>query len=271
MAQHVWPLLKNAALKTPSAVLVISTSGRIIAASLPPSSSRTRLKSLAQASITLLPIVVDPVKTTLRTRGCDVKISPGLGDSVSEPTTTFSTPGGSKGLRSSPMRNVVNGVCGAGFRTTVLPQASAQDVGFQAKTIGAFQGAMTATTPSGLRRTTTRFSPSSEISSSRPTSKSLAALSNDAAATKTSMRVSEIGLPLSLVCSVAKASRFFRSTAAHEASTAHRSALGISAHAAAALSAEATAYSIWSGEACGAKPTSSPVAGLVTSTVFCVR
>mmetsp|Transcript_107773 Transcript_107773/g.335086 ORF Transcript_107773/g.335086 Transcript_107773/m.335086 type:complete len:263 (+) Transcript_107773:1620-2408(+) len=262
MAQHVWPLLKKAALKTPSAVARMSQSGRMIAASLPPSSSRMRLKSLEHAAMTLLPIAVEPVKTTLRTIGCRVRISPGLGKPLSLPTTTFSTPGGNAFRSSSPIRRVVSGVCGAGFNTTVLPQASAQDVGFQPSTMGAFHGAITATTPKGLRRTTTRLVPSSEISSSPPMSRSRAAASKPAAATMISSFVSGSGLPLSFVCSVANGSMFSRSKAAHAMSLDARCACGNAAQRSDARWAASTALSSCERDASGARPTRLPVAGL---------
>mmetsp|Transcript_91076 Transcript_91076/g.260597 ORF Transcript_91076/g.260597 Transcript_91076/m.260597 type:complete len:259 (+) Transcript_91076:1622-2398(+) len=243
MAQHVWPLLKNAPRKTPSTAFSISTSSRMIAASLPPSSSSIRLKSLAHAAITLVPTEAEPVNTTLRTSGCAVKTSPGLGLSSSDPTTTFSTPDGRIFRSISPIRSVVRGVCGAGFSTTVLPQASAQAVGFQPRMMGAFQGAMMATTPMGLCRITTFFSSSSEITSSWFRSSFRAALSKVAAATKSSMRVSAMGRPLSLVCSVAKASVCSRSTFAHADNFAARSAVGIAAQALPALCAAFTAAS----------------------------
>mmetsp|Transcript_26609 Transcript_26609/g.61142 ORF Transcript_26609/g.61142 Transcript_26609/m.61142 type:complete len:234 (-) Transcript_26609:550-1251(-) len=217
MATQVWPLLKKAALNTPSAVAVMSTSSRTMAASFPPSSSRSRLKSRAQASITFLPTSVEPVNTTFRTSGCEVSTSPTFGTCVSGATTTFNTPGGNKHRKSSPILRVVRGVCGAGFKTTVLPQASAAAVGFQPSTIGAFQGAMTVTTPKGQCLTTTRFSSSPSMSLSTVLSSDWPALSKQAAATCTSIRVSLIGRPLSLVCSVANASACSRNAAAQEA------------------------------------------------------
>mmetsp|Transcript_31318 Transcript_31318/g.70442 ORF Transcript_31318/g.70442 Transcript_31318/m.70442 type:complete len:218 (-) Transcript_31318:567-1220(-) len=216
----------------------------MMAASLPPSSRRMRLKSFEQAAMTFLPTAVDPVKTTLRTAGLRVRISPGLGYSWSVPTTTLRTPAGRSGRRSSPMRRVVSGVCGAGFRTTVLPHAKAVDVGFQPKTIGAFHGAITATTPRGLRRTTIRFSSSSlGIGSSCSMSNSLPDASKHAAATIISMRVSVIGRPLSLVCKVANGSKFARSNPAHAASAALLFDCGRAPQDSAARSAAATAAS----------------------------
>mmetsp|Transcript_43829 Transcript_43829/g.86927 ORF Transcript_43829/g.86927 Transcript_43829/m.86927 type:complete len:236 (+) Transcript_43829:1692-2399(+) len=214
-AQQVCPLLKKAPWKMPSAVELMSQSSSTIAASFPPSSRRMRLKSLEHAAMTLLPIAVEPVKTTFLTKSLLTRTSPGLGSDLSVATTTLRTPRGSVLLRSSPIRNVVNGVCGAGFSTTAFPQANAEAVGFQPRTIGAFQGAITATTPMGLLRTTTRLVPSLEISSSNSMFSNLPAFSKQAAATITSMRVSANGLPLSFVCNAARDSMFSRSSWPH--------------------------------------------------------
>ena len=55
----------------------------------------------------------------------------------------------------------VSGVYGDGFATTVLP-ASHAGASFHASRItGKFHGVIAATTPSGLRTTSMRFSPSS--------------------------------------------------------------------------------------------------------------
>ena len=49
----------------------------------------------------------------------------------------------------SPMRTLVSGVISAGFRTAVLPAASAGPTFQAAIIIGKFHGAMRPTTPSG--------------------------------------------------------------------------------------------------------------------------
>mmetsp|Transcript_24407 Transcript_24407/g.61955 ORF Transcript_24407/g.61955 Transcript_24407/m.61955 type:complete len:242 (-) Transcript_24407:76-801(-) len=171
------------------------------------------------------------------------------------------------GPRSSPMRSVVSGVSGAGFSTTVLPHARALAVGFQPRTIGAFHGAMTATTPRGERRTTMRFGAWSSMTSSSWISSSLPAFSKFAAATRISILVSAMGLPLSLVCSVARQLMSSLRTRAHSARRARRFSLGSAAQPGAARWAPTTAESIISTLASGAMPTMALVAGLRTMNV----
>ena len=59
-----------------------------MAASLPPSSSRTRLRSAAADTLTFLPVAIDPVKETPRGTGCSVIHWPSVvaaGDDVEHP------------------------------------------------------------------------------------------------------------------------------------------------------------------------------------------
>mmetsp|Transcript_63462 Transcript_63462/g.186172 ORF Transcript_63462/g.186172 Transcript_63462/m.186172 type:complete len:266 (+) Transcript_63462:1630-2427(+) len=249
----------------------MSTSSRMIAASLPPSSRSMRLMFFEHAAMTMLPTVVDPVKTTLFTSGWLVIISPGFGVVVSCPTTTFRTPGGRIGPRSSPILRDVRGVSGAGFSTTVFPQARALAVGFQPRTMGAFHGAMTATTPMGERFTTMRLGARSSMTSSSLMSSTFAAFSKFAAATKISSFVSAMGRPLSLVCSVARDSMSSRRIRAHSVSSARRFSLGRAAQEGPARWAPTMAASMSSRLAMGAAPTLFPVAGFLTSNVLSVR
>ena len=86
-----------------------------MAASLPPSSSRTRLRSAAAATFTFLPVAIDPVKETPRGIGCSVIHWP----SSLPPETMLSTPAGTISRRISPIRTVTTGVNGDGLSTTV--------------------------------------------------------------------------------------------------------------------------------------------------------
>jgi len=104
-----------------------SASSRTIAASLPPSSKVTRLRSGAAAAAMALPVATDPVKLILRTAEWLVIQAP----SSSPPLTTFTTPGGSRGVRISPSFSVASGVNGEGFSTTVFPASRAGPI-FQA-------------------------------------------------------------------------------------------------------------------------------------------
>jgi hypothetical protein len=93
-----------------------------MAASLPPSSSTTGVRFRAAAAITFLPVGTLPVKTIFPTRGSSTNAAA----TASSTATTFTTPSGIPALRhSSPMRRPTRVVAGAGFKTTVLPAASA--------------------------------------------------------------------------------------------------------------------------------------------------
>ena len=97
-----------------------------------------------------LPTSVEPVKAIFATSGCCTSRSPTVRPA---PTTAFSTPSGmpaSSASRSSS--SAVRGVSPAGFRTTVLPAASAGPSFHDVMAMGKFQGTISATTPSGSRK-----------------------------------------------------------------------------------------------------------------------
>ena len=100
----------------------MSTSGRMIAGSLPPSSSVTRLTSLADAAMMALPVLTEPVKETLRMDGELTRCTPTLWPSWSLPETKLKTPLGKTSARSSATRWPVSGVYGEGLCTMVFPQ-----------------------------------------------------------------------------------------------------------------------------------------------------
>src|SRR5207244_7960373 len=106
-------------------------------------------------------VATEPVKLILRGTGWEVIQEP----RSSPPDTTFRTPGGKTSRRSSPIFRVVRGVNGDGFSTRVLPAISAGAIFQLARVIGKFHGVMAATTPSGLRTTSTRAESSSWITS----------------------------------------------------------------------------------------------------------
>jgi hypothetical protein len=89
---------------------------------LPPSSSESFLPVPAVALRIMRPTSVEPVKAILSTCGCSTSAAPAR----PSPVTTLTTPAGTPASRqSSPSRSADSGVCSAGFRTTVLPHASA--------------------------------------------------------------------------------------------------------------------------------------------------
>ncbi len=107
----------------------------------------TRFTWAAQPAMILRPAAFEPVKQTLRTASWVTKRWPILDPS---PGTTWKTPSGIPASRaSSPRRIAVSGVRLAGFKTTVLPAASAGPSPQPAMGMGKFQGTMMPTTPSG--------------------------------------------------------------------------------------------------------------------------
>jgi hypothetical protein len=69
-----------------------------------------------------LPVAVSPVIDTIRTLGCPTSSSP---ISEPDPARTLTTPSGRCSARISAKRSADSGVRIEGFRTTVLPVASA--------------------------------------------------------------------------------------------------------------------------------------------------
>src|SRR5207237_10523984 len=103
-----------------------------------------------------LPGSVDPVNDSLRTTGWLVSSAP---ISVAEPVTTLSTPFGTPARSaSSASASAENGVCDAGFNTTVQPAAMAGPALRVIIASGKFHGVMQATTPIGSFVTTMRLS-----------------------------------------------------------------------------------------------------------------
>ena len=74
------------------------------------------------------------------------------------PARTWRTPSGMPASEASSARRIaVSGDCSAGFRTTLLPVASAGPTFQDAISSGKFHGTTAATTPSGSRRIMTTF------------------------------------------------------------------------------------------------------------------
>ena len=123
---------------------------------LPPSSSETFLTVWAHCAISSLPTSVDPVNDSLRTSGFDVS-SPPISEAA--PVTTLKTPAGMPARSaSSASASAENGVCDAGFSTTVQPDAIAGPALRVIIASGKFHGVMHATTPIGCLTTTIRLS-----------------------------------------------------------------------------------------------------------------
>lgn len=69
VATQTCPEFWKAPMTTSGAVFLMSTSGRMIEASLPPSSRVTRLRVFADVSMTFLPVAIEPVNEILAISG----------------------------------------------------------------------------------------------------------------------------------------------------------------------------------------------------------
>ena len=116
----------------------------------PPSSKLRRLNVPASSLLISFPTSVEPVNEILSTPSCRTSRRP----VSSSPGIMLTTPGGKPAsIVSSARRFALKGVCGAVFRTTAHPAASA-GANFQvAMASGKFQGAIAPTTPTGSRST----------------------------------------------------------------------------------------------------------------------
>ena len=257
IALHTWPQFWKAPQKSFSATASGLTSSSTIAASLPPSSSVMRLRSGAAEAATFLPVSTEPVKEILRGTGCDVIQAP----SESPPDTTFTTPGGSTSRITSPSISVVSGVNGEGLITSVFPASSAGAIFHTPSSSGKFHGVIAATTPSGRRRTSVRFSGVSDITSTgiwRP-----AVTWNQTAAPNTSPIASFIGLPCSRTSTGAMSPARALSASATSSSALRRTSIE-PCHARSAAFDDSIAASSCARLHSGASANTSPVAGLIT-------
>src|SRR5881296_2975912 len=97
-----------------------------------------RLIDSAASAPMRLPTSVDPVNATLATSACRTSRSPTV---LPAPTTTLSTPSGMPACRARrSSSSAVSGVRPAGFKTMVLPAASAGPTFHDVIAIGKFQG-----------------------------------------------------------------------------------------------------------------------------------
>ena len=127
----------------------MSASGMMMCGDFPPSSRVTRLRLSTEACRICLPVAVEPVNETLSMAMWPAIAAPAVSP---KPVTMLTTPPGSPvSARISPNRNAVSGVCSAGLRITVLPQASAGAIFQTAMVRGPFHGMIPAQTPSGSR------------------------------------------------------------------------------------------------------------------------
>ncbi len=121
-AVQSWPALKKPPILMPSTTASRSASSNTTTGALPPSSRCTRFNVADAAFATSLPVATSPVMETIATPGCRTMPAPTGSPS---PVMTLSTPAGRMSAVSSAKRSAVRGVHSDGFRTTVLPAASA--------------------------------------------------------------------------------------------------------------------------------------------------
>src|SRR2546421_11701400 len=98
-----------------------------------------------------MPTEVDPVNETMSTA---LELTSASPISAPEPLTKLTTPRGSTQSTMRQTSTTASGSCGAGFTTTVLPQASAGPILAAQLVMGKLNGVMQATTPTGSRTTT---------------------------------------------------------------------------------------------------------------------
>ena len=118
-------------------------------ADLPPHSSVHFLSVAEARAMISFPTAVEPVNETMSTSGWSTSAWPASGP---KPGTMFTTPGGKPASWNIDASSIaVEGVSSEGFRTTVLPAASAGPSFQIAIFRGKFQGVIAATTPTGSR------------------------------------------------------------------------------------------------------------------------
>jgi hypothetical protein len=145
--RHTCPELAKAETTQRGTALARSASGSTIVPELLPSSSVTRLRPAIDRM--RAPTGGLPVNVTLAGTGSVTSHSPTVGPS---PWTTPKTPGGSSAsARISASLTAVSGVSSAGFRTSVLPAASAGATLWATRLRGKLNGVTAATTPTGVR------------------------------------------------------------------------------------------------------------------------
>ena len=124
-------------LTMPSIAASSGASSNTMLAAFPPSSRVSRFPLPASERWMSLPTSVEPVKATFFTPGWDTTIEPVF----PAPVTMFTTPGGNSACWQMSANSIADsGVVSAGFRTTVLPAASAGAIFHASISRGKFHG-----------------------------------------------------------------------------------------------------------------------------------
>ncbi len=144
-----WRKLPNA---PQDAAVSTSTSSSTTSALLPPSSRWVRVRVFAAWAAMARPAEVEPVNDTTRTAGWSIMALP----TGTPPGSICSTPSGRPAsakirARTTPPHTAVRG---SGLSSTALPRASAGATDRMDRISGKLNGEITATTPTGTRRST---------------------------------------------------------------------------------------------------------------------
>jgi hypothetical protein len=147
-AVHASPMLRIFATMAASTAAPRSASSKTTKAALPPSSSDRRRRLCAAPAMSTLPVSVEPVKESLRSRrSCRSGPTTSAGDEV---VTTLSTPAGSPASASTAASaSIDSGVCSAGLTTIVQPAATAGAILRAPMASGKFQGVTSRHGPTG--------------------------------------------------------------------------------------------------------------------------
>jgi hypothetical protein len=138
---HASPPLRILAIRAPWTASSTSASSKTRNGALPPSSIDTRSTFSADCSISFLPISVDPVNDSLRSRG-SLRIGLVTEDAEDDVITLSTPPGSPDSSRICASANIDSGVCLAGLITIVQPAAIAGPILRVPIAIGKFQGVM---------------------------------------------------------------------------------------------------------------------------------
>ncbi len=233
-----------------------------ISAELPPSSRCTRLRCWAPSEPTLRPAAVDPVKAMTRTGPAVTTASP----TSAPPGSTLSSPGASPASSKTRARITppLTTVRGSGFKTTALPRARAGATDRMDRISGKLKGAITPTTPTGMRREKLRRGISLRRIDPVGCDARAAASKHSSAATWTSRSALGPMPPVSRMIQPASSDALSTKSWPARRSTAARSLKGRAAHCAWAAAATVAASATSSALARPAFARVAPVAGSTT-------
>ncbi len=161
--EQTWPARKHSAPDSVAAAVARSMSSRTTAADFPPSSSVQRAMRSPHSDAIFRPAAVEPVKVILSTRGSRTSSS----DTSRSAVRTLRTPGGRPIASATSATTYASpGASGEAFSTTVQPASSAGATLLAMSAIGAFQGMIAPTTPTGSRTSRPNLPPADGVAGS---------------------------------------------------------------------------------------------------------